>query len=200
MARGERLDAIREAFRDDRFTSVFPLIHSAEVAAMEIDKLRAVAGRNLVGGDERLAQARSSLAALAILAKDPVAFAEYDLLRHEATLIRTLNQAALATEAAQLLALYATPRAQAALVDFANQNSRPLEQRKAAAAAFAGAVQLRGLRLTGQQVARQLARYRAAVASAANNPADQEAVQLLASIVRTIEAPAIARGDLSKSN
>jgi hypothetical protein len=197
MARGDRLDSVRDAFREDPYTTVFPRIHSTDVATIEVEKLKAIAGRNLVGRDERLAQAQAAIVAFSALAKIPASFADYDLLRHEPAIIRALNNPALATGSAQLLALYGTPRSQAALVEFASQSSRPLEHRQAAAAAFASAVKLRGLRLTQPQIALQYQRYQAATgANASRQAASEQSAELLGSLLKAIEAPAIARGDL----
>ncbi len=201
MARGERFDSIRDAFRDDPFTTVFPRIHSTDIAAIEVEKLKAIAGRNLVRDEERMAQGRASIDALTMLARNPATFAEYDLLHHETKIIRALNHHVLSRQAAELLALYGTPGAQAALINFATQSSQPLENRQAAAVAFASAVKSHGLRLTVPQVAEQLARYQAASATKVGGQAtDEPTRELLASLVKAIEAPAIARGELLKQN
>jgi hypothetical protein len=192
MARSERFEALREKFVNDAFTTVFPRIHSLEVATNEVNKLNAIAGRNLVPRDERLLQARAALAALSTLAKNASNFAPYELLRHEPTLIRALNNPALTADAAALLAVFATPKAQTALVDFAGQNSHSLADRQAAAAAFAAAVRVRGLLLTQSQIAQQYQRYNASATM------DASTQQLLGSILDAVEAPAIARGDLSR--
>jgi len=190
MARGERLDALRDALADDRFTTVFPRIHSVEVATQEIEKLRAIAGRSLVGREERLAQGRAALASLAVLAKSPQTLVQYELLRQEPSAIAALSNPSLAADAAALLALFGTPKSQSALVDLASQNSRPLADRQAAAAAFAAAVKSRGLLLTQEKIAQQYARYNASQAL------DQPTQELLGSILNAIEAPAVARGQL----
>jgi len=192
MARSDRFEALRQRLADDAFLTVFPRIHSVEVATNEVNKLTAIAGRNLVSRDERLRQARAALAALATLAKSPATFASYEFLRLEPTLIRALNNPALTGHTAALLAVFATPKSQTALVEFASQSSRPLADRQAAAAAFAAAVRARGLLLTQSQIAQQFERYNA---SAALDPSTQ---QVLGSILDAIEGPAIARGDLSK--
>jgi len=192
MARGERFEKLRETFADDKFTTVFPRIHSVDVAAIEVAKLKAIAGRNFVGRDERLTQALQAMAVMTHFAKNPATFAQYDLLKQEPKIIRALDTPALAGDAAALLGLYGTPRAQGALIDFASQSNRALVDRQAAATAFAAAVKLRGLRLTQHQVAQQYARYQSIPA------ADEDARELLKSILETIEAPAIARGELSK--
>jgi hypothetical protein len=200
MARSERFAELRDALSGDPFTTVFPRIHSIEVAASEIQKLRTIAGRNLVSRDERLLQARSSLAALIALAKKPANLAPYELLRQEPAVVRALDNPALTADAAALLALLGTPRSQSALIDFASQSSRPLADRQAAAAAFAAAVKSRGLLLTQNQLAQQYQRYNASATLDKNASAtlDEPAQKLLGSILDAIEAPAIARGELTK--
>jgi hypothetical protein len=192
MARGELLDRARFAFADDPYTSVFPRIHSTEVAANEVARLSAIAGRNRASRDERTAQARAALAALATLAKTPSNFARHELLRQEPTLIRALANPALSASAAEVLGLFGSPKAQTALVDFASQDTRPLADRQAAAAAFAAAVKRRGLLLTQSQLAAQYARYNA------SERLDPETQAVLGSILDAMEAPAIARGDLRR--
>jgi hypothetical protein len=121
MARGERLQTVRDLLSDDGYTTVFPRIHSDDVAAIEVQKLKAIAGRNLVSAGERIAQAKAALAALTELAKNRRTFLQYDLLRHEPAIIRALHNPALADDAARLLALYGTPKSQAALAELAKR-------------------------------------------------------------------------------
>jgi hypothetical protein len=192
MARGELLEDARFAFRDDPFTTVFPRIHTAEAAAFELHKLEVLAGRNLVGRDERLDQASTALATLAQLAAKPENWSRFELLRHEPAVIRALNHPALTADAAKLLALFGPAKSQTALVDFASQNTRDLPERQAAAAAFSAAVQGRGVQLTQGQIAAQYQRYNLSATL------DQPTQGLLGSILDAIESPAIARGDLTK--
>jgi tetratricopeptide (TPR) repeat protein len=190
MARGERLSKLTETFAGDPLVSVFPRIHSVEVVMNEVDKLKAIAGRNLVGAGERVAEALSALSALIVLAKNPTTFSQYSLDQLEPAVIRALNSPPLAAEAAALLALYATAKAQTALVDFASQNSRPLADRQAAAAAFVAAVKTRGIGLTQGQIALQYDRYNS------SQSLDKPTQELLGSILDAIESRAIARGEL----
>lgn len=192
MARGDKLDETRYALADDAYTSVFPRLHSADVAGRYVAMLHAIAGRNRVGADERVQQGRAALAALATLAKTPGNFARHELLRQEPAVIRALGSPALSAQAAEVLALFGSPHAQTALVDFASQNTRPLAGRQAAAAAFAAAVKTRGLLLTQGQLAAQYARYNASEAL------DKDTQAVLGAILDGIEAPAIARGELKK--
>ncbi|HZN33626.1 MAG TPA: hypothetical protein VFB80_07395 [Pirellulaceae bacterium] len=192
MARSELLDRTRFAFVDDPLTTVFPRIYSTNVAAVEVARLEEIAGRNRVSRDERIDQARAALAALATLAKTPDNFARHELLRQEPLVIRALANPALSVAAANVLGLFGSPRAQTALVDFASQNTRPLADRQAAAAAFAAAVKARGLLLTQAQLAAQYARYNA------SETLDKDTQAVQGSLLDAIEAPAIARGDLKK--
>jgi hypothetical protein len=130
--------------------------------------------------------------ALAQLAARPGNFSRFDLLRQEESLVRALNHPSLTADAAKVLALFGTPKSQTALVDFASQNTRGLPERQAAAAAFAAAIQGRGLQLTQVQIAEQYQRYNA------SETLDKPTQELLGSILDAIEAPAVARGDLTK--
>jgi len=161
MARSEDLQELRYAFENDPLTSVFPRIHSQEVAANEVAKVVASAGRNYVGREERLSQARSALGAIATLVETPEGLKRWNLLRHEAALITALDNPALAASAAQVLGRLGTPTSQTALVDFASQHARALPDRQAAASAFSTAVKSRGLNLTQQQIITQFDRYNA---------------------------------------
>jgi hypothetical protein len=193
MARNDQLDRFQFAFKDDPFTIVFPRLHSAAVASIEVDRLRAIAGRNLVGRDERIAQAQTALATLARLAENDANYDPYQLLRQEQAVIGALNNPALTVEATAVLAQFATPKSQSALVDFASQATRDLGARQAASTAFAAAVQRRGLRLTQQQIIVQYDRYNA------SETLDRPTQDLLALILDAIEAPAIARGELTRA-
>jgi hypothetical protein len=192
MARGERFLQLEQSFSDDRFTTVFPRIHSVEVCNSEISKLKAIAGRNFVNSDERIAQARAALSALELLAKRFKVFAQYDILRQEPAIIAAMNNPALAAPAASLLAYFPTPAAQQALVNFASQSNREFAARQAAAVAFTSSVQSHGLRIGKPQIAQQYSRYNA------SQTADKPTQELLSAILDTIESPAISQGDLVK--
>jgi hypothetical protein len=159
MALGERLEKMKDAFQDDSLTTVFPRIHDSETAAFEVSRLVALAGRNLMTADERVDQATSALDALAFLANRPEPQPNYDLIRHETSVIKALTAPGLSAEAAKVLGLLATPKCQTALVDFISQHGRPIEDRRAAAAAFGEAVARRGIMLTKSQVQLQYDRY-----------------------------------------
>jgi hypothetical protein len=188
------MQSLRDTFAADSFTSVFPRIHSLEVAATELQKLKTIAGRNLVGRDERLDQALQSIAALNALAEHVPGAAAYELQRHEPEVLQALDNRALSAGAASILSRLATAKAQTALVDFASQLSRPIEARQVAANAFAAAVKRRGLGLAQTQVEEQYHRYNAGAAY------DKPTQAVLGSVLDTIESGAVSRGELSKSN
>jgi hypothetical protein len=159
MARGERLDRMKEAFEDDTLTTVFPRIHDSETAGFEVSRLVALAGRNLMTPDERVDQASASLDALAFLAERTEPQPNYDLVRHEASVIRALTAPGLSAQAATVLGKLATPKCQTALIDFISQQARPLADRKAAADALDEAIARRGILLTKAQILLQYDRY-----------------------------------------
>jgi len=157
-----------------------------------MNKLLAIAGRNVVDRDERLSQARAALAAFKELAKQPAVFAQYDLISQQGALISALANPALTIDAAAVLAFFPTAAVQAVLVDFASHLDHPLADRQAATNAFAASIRGRGVLLSQAQVAQQFARYNA------SQSADKATQELLGSILDAIEAPALARGDLKK--
>jgi hypothetical protein len=61
------LESLQRLLAEDRFTIVFPRLHSEATAFTEIQRLKAIAGRNLVGAEERIGQAREATEALARL-------------------------------------------------------------------------------------------------------------------------------------
>ncbi|MEX2173082.1 MAG: hypothetical protein WD872_01885 [Pirellulaceae bacterium] len=183
MAKSDNLDSLRFFFRDDPFTSVSPRIYSLPVAANEVRKLRAIAGRNQVPASERVAEAQAALAAVSKLAESPAGYSDWNVLRLEPAVINALNSSSLTAAAAKVLGSFGTPGSQTALVDFVSQTARPLTDRQAAAAAFAAAVKRRGLNLTQRKIVEQYERYNA------SETLDRETQVVLGSILDTIEAP-----------
>jgi hypothetical protein len=182
MARTEDLQSLRYAFENDPLTTVFPRIHSNEVAAHEVARVVASAGRNYMSRDERLAQAHLALAAIGKLAMAPDGLTRWNLLRHESALIAALDNPALSAAAAGVLGRLGTPTSQKALVDFSSQHARALSDREAAAAAFAAAVKARGLHLTQQQIVTQFDRYNA------SERQDAQTQAVLGSVLDAIES------------
>lgn len=186
MARGENLEVYRDEFAEDRLTFVFPAVASQEVAADLVRRLERIAGRNLIGRDERMDMAAESLDALSQLVEQPSPAPSYELIRHEAQIIRALPVAGLSPRVARLLGLLGTPKAQSALIDFASQFGRPIADREAAAAAFAVAVKRRGILLTKDQIRLQYDRYNSSEGQ------DAKAQSVLSSILDAIESRAVA--------
>ncbi len=182
MARGERLDKMKAALEDDTLTTVFPRIHDSETAGFEVSRLVALASRNLMTPDERVDQAATALDALAFLADRPEPQPVYDLVRHEASIIRALTAPGLSAEAAKVLGRLATPKCQTALVDFISQHARPIEDRQAAAAALDAAVARRGTLLTKAQILLQYDRYNSSATL------DPETQAVLGHVLDTLES------------
>ena len=186
MARSENLDALRQDMEDDRLTFVFPAVADVEVAADLVRRIERMAGRSLIDRDERVELALSALDALIALARQPPPAPNYDLIRHEAEIIRALAAPGLSIKAAELLGLMGTPNMQSSLADFASENARPLADRQAAAAGFVAAAKTRGVLLTKEQIRRQYDRYNA------SERLDAPTQELLGSILDAIEARSVA--------
>lgn len=186
MAQGENVDALRQALIDDRLTYVFPAISDLETAAELVRRLERIAGRNLIGRDERLDLAAASLDAFSDLAAQPSPAPNYDFLRQEDELIRALSVPGLSAKASRALSFLGTPRIQTALVEFVSQEARSIEARQAVAAAFADAVRRRGMLLTQDQVLLQYDRYNA------SETADAGTQAVLGSILDAIESRTLA--------
>jgi hypothetical protein len=186
LARGDTIDALRDDLEEDRLTYVFPAIADSEVAAELVLRLERIAGRNLIGRDERMDMAVAALDALAGMVDQPPTGPKWDVLRHESQVIRALAVPGLTPKAARVLGLLGTARSQTALVDFASHFGRPIEDRQAAAAALAEAVKRRGPMLTRQQIRQQYDRYNA------SETQDAQTQAVLGSILDIIESRAVA--------
>ena len=189
MARSERWQQLAESLAGDPLTTVFPRIHSLEVAEREFQRLKALAGPGWVEPQQRLHHAQVALEAMNLLASDPAAVLRYDLLRHEPVLTAALGQPSLMSPAAEILAKFGTPAAQLALVEAASQNHRPLVERQLAAASLTASIKSRGVLLTQSQIARQYDRYNSSAAL------DRSTQDLLGSLLDTIESAMAAAGN-----
>jgi hypothetical protein len=136
-----------------------------------------------IGADERIRHARSALDALAILATNNEIIASYDLLRQQPAILHALNNPAVSSSAVPLLALFGTPKAQTALLEFASQPTNLLTNRQAAVAALSTAIKARGLLLTQRQIAEHYNRVNA------SQSLDAPTQELLAATLAAIEAP-----------
>jgi hypothetical protein len=119
---------------------------------------------------------------LATLAADRNKYAMYDVLRQQQSADAALYVPDLSARAAKVLGLIGSPRAQESLLDFASQNTLPMELRQTAAKEFAAAVERRGVLLTTGLINRQYERYNESESLSVDTQ------QLLGSILDTIEA------------
>lgn len=170
------------AQRDSRLLALAPP-QNKEDMARDVHRLLETAGRAYVGPDERIEQARFALDALARLAAEPDKYPFYRLLPLDEKIANALSSPELTAKAATVLGFFGTPRAQRALLEVANSRVRTLDEREAAAEAFAVAVSRRGLLLKQKEILRQYDIYNA------SESLDRETQQLLGSILDTIEVP-----------
>jgi CheY-like chemotaxis protein len=186
MARQGTLQAA-EAFADlHALVLAFPQPIDPEGMSFQAGRLLRLAGRDLVGYDERLDQAERAMNHLLRMTEQPQLYDFYDLHRQTPSLAAALGTPQLASHAATLLGRLGSPEAQRALVTLASQPGRPLEDRQAAAEAFANAVQRRGLLLTRDEILLQYDRYNR------SETLDAGTQQVLGQILDAIEAPSQA--------
>ena len=183
MAREHTLDRTQRLAAGDDLTESFPRPHDVQGLSFQLGRMLSLADRHLVEEGERILQARLALEWLEQILTDRHRYRFYSVLEMEEPAIAALFVRELTQPAAKVLALLATADAQTALLEMASQTARPLTQRRAAADAFARAVEQRGVMLTTAQIHRQYDRYNQSARL------DAETQEILGSLLDAIEAP-----------
>jgi CheY-like chemotaxis protein len=142
--------------------------------------------RTLALAEEQLpaVEIRSDQAAQALrwIAESLVTKAPYDELHRDADLVTlTLFDPELTGPSLEVLAALGTADSQLLLADYASTGTLPLENRRAAAAAFAASLKQVGTQLTIVELQRQYDRYNA------SESADADAQQVLGGILDALE-------------
>ena len=167
----------------DPLVAAFPRPHNGKSVAFVTKQLTELAGWERIDYDERLDHAEKALKYLEQLARSPKKYSFYDLYRQQPAVESALFIPAISSQAAAVLGLLGTPKAQAALVNLASQNSRPVAEREAALKAFAAATKARGLLLTRTAIATQYTRYNQ------SEFLDKDTQRILGAILDAIESP-----------
>ncbi|MBL7042667.1 MAG: hypothetical protein ISR77_28790 [Pirellulaceae bacterium] len=183
MAREERIKWAERIAELDPLVNSFPRPHNASLMAFQTSQLLDLAGRELVGDQERVEQAAAALDYLTRMAENREDYAFYDVYRQQDAIQSAFFAPELSAKAARLMGLLGSSQAQLALVTLASQHARPLAERKAAAQGFELAVQRRGLLLTRDDIRLQYDRYNQ------SETLDAGTQQVLAHILDAIEAP-----------
>ena len=131
---------------------------------------------------ERNRQAKIAIQWLAKVAKNRQDYPFFQLGRHQKKIQQLIYQPGFSTPVTEILANIATPDSQRQLLNFASENSLPIDQRQQAVDAFEGAVKRAGILLTTDEILLQYDRYNS---SQAQPKATQ---QLLSSVLDIIEA------------
>lgn len=183
MARRENQRRAEEIAELDPLLLAFPLPHDVQSMSFQASRLKDLAGLWRVDYDGRLDQAGRAMQHLIRLveAQPPRTF--YDLFRVRPAAMAALDTPQLSTSASQILGLLGCPECQRSLVSLASQHGRPLDQRQAAATAFAQAVQRRGVLLTRDEILQQYERYNR------SETLDVSTQQVLGNILDAIEEP-----------
>ena len=183
MARQGNVTQMERLTESDPLAETFPRPHDLVGVALATRRLLKRGERQRVPFERRILQAGSALDQMARLAEQPKTYDFYDLFRQQDAVKRTLLYSRLSPRAARVLGLLGTPSSQRALVTVASQNGRLLVDRQSAAAAFAIAVERRGLLLWRGEILLQYDRYNRSVTQT------RETQLVLGSILDAIEAP-----------
>jgi hypothetical protein len=158
-----------------------------------IGKLELTLPRGWPTPEQRLEQAAQALEWIDRLLSDGRTF--YNLRGRPESIETALTASAIPTQAnLQTLAKVGTAASQRMLLNYVNQSVLPMETRQQAAAAFASAVERRGVLLTTEEIRRQYDRYNA------SETADAATQQLLGGVLDTIEKKSGQRAKGSNSS
>jgi CheY-like chemotaxis protein len=177
----DRLLAARRIAEGDPLTVAVPQFHTPETLELTVRRLAEISGSDFLTPRERLYFGQIALKALAQYAADPVKYAFYQPAEVQDSIVKAIDQPALALFAADALGMLGTARAQRTLADVASQNDRPLELRQAAAAAFRAAVARQHLQLSTKEILLQYDRYNLSA------PLDRRTQAVLGHVLDTIE-------------
>jgi DNA-binding response OmpR family regulator len=162
---------------------------SPELLKVEVDSLVSDKTKPVLSAAERSAMARAAVDYLSRIASGEIK--GYDLTAADSSLIKALNDDALAVQASAALAYRPTREAQMALTTVLLNESRPAPIRAAVASSLRAHVQRFGNRLTAEQVGGIVK-----LAQSASNPVLREQADLTAT---TLQADAADFGNRLKS-
>lgn len=183
LTQEDRLEELQRFAETEPLTAAFPRAHSVPALMVHVRRLLELAEHEAITTEQRLMWADAALDYFGVVASDQRHYLFPELLGQQPTLIQTLFVPALAMKAAHVLGQIGSPEAQRALTLVANQRDRSLPQRQAAVAAFAIAVERRGLLLTRREILEQYDHYNR------SGRLDRETQQILGAILDAIEAP-----------
>lgn len=172
---------VQRLVNGDSFFSTMPMSLDPQQVTSHVQRLRMLSAPWLVTGADRMRHAQGSMAWLNKIAGDRQRYRFYDLGTHQQKLAQLVYQPGFAKAGSEILVNLGTPAAQRELLNFANQNNLPIEERKKAAAAFSESIKVGGTLLTREEILKQYDRYNASAAESV------ETQQLLGSILDAIE-------------
>jgi hypothetical protein len=184
LAREGFFDRAEHVAEQDPLTKAFARPHDDASVRWQMEQLAALMPQEFVPFEERQQQAAQALEMMAELVKTRAKL--YDLGRIQQAALAALNTPALSQKAIAVLAQINSPEAQRALAETAGRDTRSLDIREAAAAAFRQNIQAHGILLTSEEIQQQYQRY--------NNDKkhDSAAQKILGQILDCLEAPAAA--------
>jgi hypothetical protein len=171
-----------QVLRNDPKLLVLPEVTDAAQMASHVSRLRQLTQPWPVSDADRRLHAITAARWLAKVSSDRESFKFWNLGQYQNELAELIYVKGFATYASQILSGLGTALAQRTLVNFASQNTLPLEDRRMAADAFAQSVKRTGVMLTSAEIKLQYERYNASE----NEPKSTQ--DILATILDAIEA------------
>lgn len=167
---------------NDSALLVLPVVTNAAQMASHVSRLRQLTKPWPVSDADRRLHAYAAARWLAKVSSDRESFKFWNLGQYQNELANLMYVKGFATFASQILSALGTPLAQRTLVNFASQNTLPLEDRRIAANAFAQSVKRAGVMLVSDEIKLQYDRYNASE----NEPKSTQ--EILATILDAIES------------
>ncbi len=192
LVRDERYQRrVNRILRDDPFLAVLPATLDVGTIGSHIRRLLKLSDPWPVSQDDRRLHALIAVRWLAKISSDPESYRFWNLGSHQQALASLLYIPGFAQDASRILSSIGTPLAQRSLVDFASQNSFPLEDRQVVADAFVRSVSRSGTLLTTAEINLQYKRYNASESE------PKSTQQILGKILDAIES---RRDQVSSTN
>ena len=173
--------------QSDEFLHVMPLTQNQPLMFSQVTRLREFLEPWHVTNGQRVKHKAFAVQWLSKILLDRRRYRFYDAVQYQDDIVQSFRASGNVSLENQVLVAMGTPDSQRALADFASEISRPLEERKVAAAAFGNSIKQHGTLLTMSEIQLQYDRYNASEAE------PKESQQVLASLLDAVEAKSKAK-------
>lgn len=152
---------LQQMMTKDPLFTYLPMTLDPESVGKQIGRVKEMTSPWSVSPLDRQHHAKVAVDWLQEVATDRTQYRFYDLGSRQKELTQILYRPGLAEPGSQIVKSLGTPTAQRELLNFVSQSNHPLEDRRAAAQAFADLIKSKGTQLTREEVLQQYERYNA---------------------------------------